>query len=36
MIDLKGNPFYLSDEDINWIKETIDNMVIEEKIGQLF
>ena len=36
MIDLKGNPFYLSDDDITWVKETIDSMTIEEKIGQLF
>lgn len=36
MIDLKGNPFYLSDEDIKWVKKTIDSMTIEEKIGQLF
>ncbi len=36
MIDLKGHPFYLKDEDIDWIKETIENMSLEEKTGQLF
>lgn len=36
MINLKAKPFYLNDEDIKWVKETIDNMTIEEKIGQLF
>ena len=35
-IDLKAKPFYLSDEDIKWVEETIANMTIEEKIGQLF
>ena len=36
MIDLRGNPFYLSDEDIKWVEGTINNMTLEEKIGQLF
>lgn len=36
MINLKAKPFYLSDEDINWVENTINNMTIEEKIGQLF
>ena len=35
-INLKGNPFYLNDNDINWIEDTIKNMTLEEKIGQLF
>lgn len=35
-IDLKGNPFYLSHEDIKWVESTKDKMSIEEKIGQLF
>lgn len=35
-VDLKAKPFYLSDEEINWVEETINNMTIEEKIGQLF
>ncbi|WP_462408586.1 glycoside hydrolase family 3 protein [Neobacillus sp. Marseille-QA0830] len=35
-VDLKAKPYYLSDSDIKWVKETIDSMSIEEKIGQLF
>ncbi len=36
MIDLKAKPFYLNDEDIQWVMETKASMSIEEKIGQLF
>lgn len=36
MIDLKAKPFYLSDDDIAWVKETLDGMTTEEKAGQLF
>lgn len=36
MIDLKARPYYLSDEDINWVKTTIEDMTDEEKVGQLF
>lgn len=36
MVDLKAKPFYLSDEDIQWVKDTIASMSEEEKIGQLF
>lgn len=35
-VDLKEKPYNLSDSDINWVKETISSMSIEEKIGQLF
>lgn len=35
-VDLKAKPFYLSDEDIKWVTDTIASMSIEEKIGQLF
>lgn len=35
-IDLKGNPFYLSDEEIKWVDSTRASMTAEEKIGQLF
>lgn len=34
--NLKEKPYELSDRDIDWVKATIDNMSIEEKIGQLF
>ena len=36
MKDLKAKPFYLSDEDIQWVKSTRSSMSLEEKIGQLF
>lgn len=36
MIDLKGKPFYLNDEDIQWVESTLAGMTEEEKIGQLF
>lgn len=35
-VDLKAKPYYLDDEEIKWVKDTIDSMTIEEKIGQLF
>ena len=36
MVDLKGRPYYLSDEDIAWVESTINSMTDEEKVGQLF
>ena len=36
MVDLKVNPYYLSDEDCKWVEETIKGMTDEEKVGQLF
>lgn len=33
MVDLKQKPFYLSDEDIRWVEETIASMTDEEKLG---
>lgn len=36
MIDFKGNPFYLSDEQIDWVETTYEEMSTDEKIGQLF
>jgi len=35
-IALKENPFFLKEEDIEWIEKTKANMTIDEKIGQLF
>ena len=35
-VDLKAKPYNLDDESIKWVQETIANMTIEEKIGQLF
>ncbi|MGN1399474.1 MAG: glycoside hydrolase family 3 protein [Erysipelotrichaceae bacterium] len=36
MVDLKANPYYLSDEDCEWVSETIAKMSDEQKVGQLF
>ena len=36
MVNLKEKPFYLNDEQIKWVDETINNMSEDEKIGQLF
>lgn len=36
MVNLKEKPFYLSDEDIQWVEDIKNGMTLEEKIGQLF
>ena len=36
MVNLKAMPYHLSDEDILWVKEKINSMTKEEKVGQLF
>jgi beta-N-acetylhexosaminidase len=36
MINLKAKPFYLKDEDIKWVEETLNSMELKEKVGQLF
>lgn len=36
MIDLKANPFFLDDPAIAWVEQTLANMTLDEKIGQLF
>ena len=36
MVNLKAKPYYLNEEAILWVEETIKSMTIEEKIGQLF
>ena len=35
-VNLKEKPFYLEQEGINWVHDTIEKMSLEEKIGQLF
>ncbi len=35
-MDLSAKPFYLSDEDIEWVEQTLQSMTAEEKVGQLF
>lgn len=36
LVDLRKKPYNLDDEAICWIEETIAQMTIDEKIGQLF
>ena len=36
MIDLKAKPFFLNDEDIRWVEETLSSMTLEQKAGQVF
>ena len=36
MVDLKGKPFYLTEDEIRWVEETIESMTPEEKLRQLF
>lgn len=33
---MKEKPFYLKDEQIEWVVKNLDSMTLEEKIGQLF
>jgi beta-N-acetylhexosaminidase len=35
-MNLKAKPFYLNDEQIMWVDETLRGMSIEDKLGQLF
>ena len=36
MVDLSKRPFYLNEEQIRWVDETIASMTFDEKVGQLF
>ncbi|MCD7907598.1 MAG: glycosyl hydrolase [Clostridium sp.] len=36
MVDLRQKPYYLNEEQIKWVENTIASMTVEEKIGQLF
>lgn len=35
-MNLREKPFYLSEEDIDWVESTLAHMTTDEKIGQLF
>lgn len=35
-VDLRAKPYYLDEEAVKWVEDTIADMTIEEKIGQLF
>lgn len=36
MVNLSEKPFFLTQNDIEWVEQTIASMTLEEKIGQLF
>lgn len=36
MVNLKEKPFYLNEEEIKWVEDTIAGMALDEKTGQLF
>ena len=36
MVDLKAKPFYLDDEQLRWVEDTIASMTLDEKLSQLF
>ena len=36
MVDLRKKPYYLNEEQVKWVEETISSMSLEEKIWQLF
>ena len=35
-MNLKLKPFYLDDDAISWVQETLSHLTLDEKIGQLF
>lgn len=35
-MDLKGNPFYLEETQVNWVQEMLQKLTLEQKVGQLF
>ena len=36
MVDLRAKPFYLNEEEIRWVEDTLASMTLEEKLSQLF
>lgn len=36
MVHYKQKPFYLNDDQIRWVEDTLQNLTLEEKCGQLF
>ena len=36
MVNLRANPFFLDDEGVRWVEETLASMTLEEKAGQVF
>ena len=36
MVNLSARPYYLNDEQVKWVEDTIAAMTPDEKVGQLF
>jgi beta-N-acetylhexosaminidase len=36
VVDLSAQPFNLSQEDIAWVRQSIEEMTLDDKVGQLF
>ncbi len=36
MVDLKAKPFYLNEQEICWVEDTIASLSLDEKLSQLF
>ena len=36
MVDLRAKPFYLNEQEIRWVEDTIASMSLDEKLSQLF
>lgn len=36
MIDITKQPFYLSQEQVTWVHDTLEKLTVEQKVGQLF
>ena len=36
MVGLRAKPFYLSEQEIRWVEDTIASMSLDEKLSQLF
>ena len=36
MVNLREKPFYLDEEGVKWVEDTIASMTLDEKVGQLF
>lgn len=36
MVQYREKPFYLGEDEIQWVEEALASMTLEEKIGQLF
>ncbi len=36
MVNMKANPFYLDEEGVRWVEDTVNSMNLHEKICQLF